>query len=356
MADLTGKRVGAHNRVAELRERIRVYHVTLTKNIDYRIPDPSLDFVHSVVFTQDEVGGRTVTYGGQPVAVDTAASAKTAVELWPTGGSAWRVVLPSASAPGGSSAWADVTGKPSVFPPDTHSHPIAQVEGLQDALDGKQPVGEYAASVHEHDSRYVRTVNGTGPDPSGNVAVAGGGGAPPAISRNVMTAQYRPLPGHVPIARDVAATAVRTTAYFYPVRAAGAWTVGAFAIKVSAVVAGGVARIWVFNADNLEQPTTLALDATGSGLPLDTAGLKEVSGLNHTFPAGNYVVVLTIAATANPTLIGVGCAPDRYELAGASWWNERIREGSSWTSPAQVTTWTASFTSTANPVNLVFWR
>lgn len=33
------------------------------------------------------------------------------------------------------SAWADVTGKPSTFPPAAHSHVIADVTGLQSALD-----------------------------------------------------------------------------------------------------------------------------------------------------------------------------------------------------------------------------
>ena len=38
----------------------------------------------------------------------------------------------------GASAWNDISGKPSVFPPDTHSQAISTVTGLQTALDGKQ--------------------------------------------------------------------------------------------------------------------------------------------------------------------------------------------------------------------------
>ncbi|QNM45651.1 hypothetical protein DUT88_12935 [Shouchella clausii] len=34
-------------------------------------------------------------------------------------------------------AWADVTGKPSTFPPSTHTHTIAQVDDLQTELDSK---------------------------------------------------------------------------------------------------------------------------------------------------------------------------------------------------------------------------
>ena len=36
-----------------------------------------------------------------------------------------------------------ILNKPSVFPPASHTHPISQVDGLQTALDGKQPVGDY---------------------------------------------------------------------------------------------------------------------------------------------------------------------------------------------------------------------
>jgi len=35
--------------------------------------------------------------------------------------------------------WGDITGKPSTFPPDPHTHPIADVTGLQAALNGKPP-------------------------------------------------------------------------------------------------------------------------------------------------------------------------------------------------------------------------
>jgi hypothetical protein len=45
---------------------------------------------------------------------------------------------------GGSVAWVDVTGKPSTFPPSTHTHVIGDVTGLQTALDAK------AAASHTH--------------------------------------------------------------------------------------------------------------------------------------------------------------------------------------------------------------
>jgi hypothetical protein len=73
---------------------------------------------------------------------------------------------------GGSTAWEDITGKPSTFTPSTHthsisdvtslqttldgkastshSHAISDVTGLQTALDGKQAGGSYAAASHSH--------------------------------------------------------------------------------------------------------------------------------------------------------------------------------------------------------------
>jgi hypothetical protein len=39
--------------------------------------------------------------------------------------------------PPGTTTWAGITDKPATFPPDAHTHPIADVTGLQTALDGK---------------------------------------------------------------------------------------------------------------------------------------------------------------------------------------------------------------------------
>lgn len=66
--------------------------------------------------------------------VPTADGAGGATWATPTGGT------------GGSVAWGDVTDKPTEFP----------------------------AEAHTHDDRYVRTINGVGPDGSGNVDVEGG--------------------------------------------------------------------------------------------------------------------------------------------------------------------------------------
>lgn len=51
---------------------------------------------------------------------------------------------------GGVSSWTDLTDKPTTFPPATHTHSVANVTGLQTALDGKQAAGSYAAATHTH--------------------------------------------------------------------------------------------------------------------------------------------------------------------------------------------------------------
>lgn len=43
----------------------------------------------------------------------------------------------SGSGPITEVSWDDVQDKPATFPPSSHTHPISQVDGLQDALDGK---------------------------------------------------------------------------------------------------------------------------------------------------------------------------------------------------------------------------
>lgn len=51
--------------------------------------------------------------------------------------------------------WNNVLNKPSTFTPSSHSHAIANITGLQSALDGK------AASNHNHDSSYLKLSGGT---------------------------------------------------------------------------------------------------------------------------------------------------------------------------------------------------
>lgn len=77
---------------------------------------------------------------------------------WPGGGGSG----------GGSTAWADITGKPTEFAPSAHGHAVADVTGLQSALDGKQDVGSGAlaglatVTVPVNALQHTQTVTATG--------------------------------------------------------------------------------------------------------------------------------------------------------------------------------------------------
>ena len=43
-----------------------------------------------------------------------------------------------------TATWGQVANRPSTFNPSSHDHPISEVTGLQVALDGKQATGDYA--------------------------------------------------------------------------------------------------------------------------------------------------------------------------------------------------------------------
>lgn len=89
-------------------------------------------------------------------------------------GSYWRVASVSPAtwepvgAAGGTPAWADITGKPSNFPPSTHSHAISDVTDLQDELDAKQ-----ATLVNQAN---IKSINGVSLLGAGNMTISGGGG------------------------------------------------------------------------------------------------------------------------------------------------------------------------------------
>ena len=102
MADLTGKRVGARNRISELRAALgkvadttAVRQITLTGPLALTVPtDFPAGQVYRVTLTQDGTGGHTVTFAGSPLAIDGAANARTLVEFWPLAGGSWEVTYP----------------------------------------------------------------------------------------------------------------------------------------------------------------------------------------------------------------------------------------------------------------------
>ena len=87
---------------------------------------------------------------GTPVAVPdlkaTLADAETGTDntRWMTPLRVWDAIRKAATA---AVTWANLPGKPSTFPPEAHQHTVADVAGLQTALDAKQPAGSYATSA-----------------------------------------------------------------------------------------------------------------------------------------------------------------------------------------------------------------
>lgn len=79
-------------------------------------------------------------------------------------------VASTASGGGTAAAWADITGKPSTFPPDVHSHDYAATD--HDHAGVYQPAGSYAAASHNHDGVYALADHSHTAAPGGSVAWA----------------------------------------------------------------------------------------------------------------------------------------------------------------------------------------
>ena len=90
---------------------------------------------------------------------------------------------------------AEIDTKLSGLPVSGHTHTIAQVTGLQTALDGKQASGSYAAATHTHDDRYyTETEMNTllaGKQASGSYAPATGIAATAITGTAVITTDSR---------------------------------------------------------------------------------------------------------------------------------------------------------------------
>ena len=133
MAEYTGWKPALTAALSKVGETIAVEQITLTAPMAYTLPEgtPS-GIVHSVVFTQNNVGGHTVTYDDLPVTVDLAAGASTLVAIWPGG----KVTYPWATATPG-----DVTG-------------LADLENV--VFGGRSPVPVPYCAVTAHDANYMR--------------------------------------------------------------------------------------------------------------------------------------------------------------------------------------------------------
>lgn len=97
-------------------------------------------------------------------------------------GSTLTEALEALKTSGGASvpSWESITGKPTTFPPSTHSHTQSDVTGLSTSLSGKQDTLVSGTNI--------KTINGNSLLGSGDLTVGGGGGSGTVTSVSVATA------------------------------------------------------------------------------------------------------------------------------------------------------------------------
>ena len=106
-----------------------------------------------------------------------------------------RVTAVETGGTGGVSSWNELTDKPPTFPPSTHSHSVAQVTGLQTALDGKAPVSHTHTADKISDSTPVGRSVITAADAAAARAALGAGTSNLALGATSSTAKagdYQP--------------------------------------------------------------------------------------------------------------------------------------------------------------------
>lgn len=108
--------------------------VALWTALPYRDTSAWADITGKPTFATVATSGAYADLSGKPTLGTAAATAATDYATAAQG-----AIADSALQPGDAVPYADLTGVPSVFPPATHGHAIADVSGLQTALDGKQP-------------------------------------------------------------------------------------------------------------------------------------------------------------------------------------------------------------------------
>ena len=69
-------------------------------------------------------------------------------------------LTPTVTGGGGATDWADITGKPSSFPPSTHTHAIADTTGLQSVLDAKADDSDLAGKANTTHTHIISDTTG----------------------------------------------------------------------------------------------------------------------------------------------------------------------------------------------------
>lgn len=161
------------------------------------------------------------------------------------------------------------------------------------------------------DARYIRTVNGTGPDGNGNVAVSGGGGGLGPQPISVMLppiGQYLPLRaigGHTGT-QTISSTMTNSTTSvpLTAIEVVGGCTVDRWGVYLStpATDAGAVLKAALYRSDLTLVRDLGEVEITGA------AGLRECDISQLALTPGVYFIALQVSAQTtsgtNPTFYG----------------------------------------------------
>lgn len=215
------------------------------------------------------------------------------------------------SASGGSAEWGGIAGNIAAQTdlastldnkcPYVHGHGIADVSGLQLALNGKQAAGSYAALAHPHSIADVTGLQ-TALDSKANVGSGSSAAAKGvhATQPNVAAGQFL-TPQLTALALTTIAAAANRLDYL-PFIPAQDVTIDRLDVEVSTLIAAAQARLAIY-ADNAGAPGALLRDGT-SVLDCSTQGLKIATITSLTMAAGT-TYWLAILSSSTQTYRGV---------------------------------------------------
>lgn len=196
---------------------------------------------------------------------------------------------------GGVPSWNDITGKPTTFPPSSHTHVTSEVTGLDTALANKQDTLVSGTNI--------KTINGSSILGSGDLVVAGGSGGANLTTSVTSTS--------VTINSDSGTDATISAA---SATDAGVMT-AAEQVKLAGVQAGATANDTDANLKNRANHTGTQLANTISDFAEtvdDRVASLLVAGSNITLTYNDVANSLTIAAASSGTgdVVGPASATD----------------------------------------------
>jgi len=189
----------------------------------------------------------------------------------------WSVVVGG----GGSTAWDDITGKPTTFPPATHTHPESDITNLVSDLAGKAP------TVHSHTASAVTDFAEAVDDRVGALLVAG---------TNV-TLNYNDAAGSLTINAS---------------GGGGSGTVTTVSVASANGFTGTVANATTTPAITMATSITGMLKGNGTALQLATAGTDYMTPANVSAAYQPLDATLTAVATYNTNGLLTQTAADTF--------------------------------------------